>query len=65
MAVLLLDFDKTYDRVDVFFLKETMLCMSFLATWIWEIATMYMTNHKEVLLVGDRGDRFSISCFVC
>ena len=39
--------------------------MSFLATWIWEIAAMYMTNHKEVLLVGDRGDQFSISCFVC
>ena len=29
LAVLLLDFEKAYDRVDWGFLEETMLCMGF------------------------------------
>ena len=62
MAILLLDFEKAYDRVDWGFLEETMLHMGFLDSWIRGVAVMYRTAHNQVLLAGDRGDRFTISC---
>ena len=61
LAVLLLDFEKAYDRVDWGFLEETMLCMGFQNSWIRGVAAMFKTAHSQVLLAGDKGDRFSIS----
>ena len=64
-AVLLLNFKKAYDRVDWDFLEETMLCMGFPDSWVRGVAAMFRTAHNQVLLVGDRGDRFSITRSVC
>ena len=64
LAILLLDFVKAYDRVNWGFLEETMLCMGFPDSWIRGVAAMFRTAHSQVLLVGDRGDHFSISWLV-
>ena len=61
LAVLLLDFEKAYDRVDWGFLEETMLCMGFPDSWVRGVAAMFRTAHSQMLLTGDRGDRFSIT----
>ena len=61
LAVLLLDFEKAYDRVDWGFLEETMLCMGFPDVWVRGVAALYRSAHSQVLLAGDTGDRFRIS----
>ena len=61
IAVLLLDFEKTYDRVDWSFLEETMQRMGFPDAWIRGVSALYRSAHSRVLLAGDRGERFSIS----
>ena len=50
LVVLLLDFEKAYDRVDWSFLEGTMLCMGFEAGWIRGIAALYSTAHIQVLM---------------
>ena len=61
MAVLLLDFEKAYHRVDWGFLEETMLGMGFPNSWVHGVAAMFRIAHNQVLLAGDRGDRLSIT----
>ena len=61
LAILLLDFEKAYDKVDRGFLEETMLCMGFPDSWVRGVAAMFRTAHSQMLLTGDRGDRFSIT----
>ena len=61
LSILLLDFEKAYNKVDWGFLEETMLCMGFSNSWICGVAAMFRTTHSRVLLAGDKGDRFSIS----
>ena len=46
MTVLLLDFEKAYNRVDWGFLEETMLCMGFLESWIRGVAAMFRIAHS-------------------
>ena len=65
MAVLLLDFEKAYDRVDSSFLEKTMLCMGFPDSWVHGVVAMFRTAHNQVLLAGDRGDKFSITQSIC
>ena len=59
--VLLLDFEKAYDRVDWDFLEATMLRMGFPWPWIQGVAALYRSAHSQVLLAGDRGELFPIS----
>ena len=61
MAILLLDFEKAYGRVDWGFLGETMLWMGFPNSWIRGIAAMYRIAHSQMLLARDWDNRFSIS----
>ena len=46
LAVLLLDFEKAYDRVDCVFLKDTMACMGFPIEWIRGVASLYRSAHN-------------------
>ena len=64
LAVLLLDFEKAFDRVDWCFLEETMLRMGFPESWVWGVAALYRTTHSQVLLARERGEHFSISWLV-
>ena len=41
LVVLVLDFEKAYDKVDWDFLEETMLRMGFLDPWIRRVASLY------------------------
>ena len=61
LVVLLLDFEKAYDHVDWAFLEAVMLQMGFSADWIRGVSTMYRSAHSQVLLAGDRGERFTLS----
>ena len=61
LVVLLLDFEKAYDRVDWDFLEATMLRMGFPWPWIQGVAALYRSAHSQVLLAGDRGELFPIS----
>ena len=46
MAVLLLDFEKAYDRVDWAFLEATMLQMGFPELWIRGVASLFRSAHS-------------------
>ena len=61
LAMLLLDFEKAYDRVDWAFLEDTMACMGFPSESIRGVASLYRSAHSQVLVAGGRGERFSIS----
>ena len=61
LAVLLLDFEKAYDRVDWAFLEAVMRQMGFLDAWIRGVASLYRSAHSQVLMAGGRGERFSLS----
>ncbi|MCO5572418.1 hypothetical protein L7F22_026173 [Adiantum nelumboides] len=52
LVVLLLDFEKAYDRVDWEFLEGTIHWMGFLEIWIRGIAALYRCAHNQVLLAG-------------
>ena len=61
LAILLLDFEKAYDRVDWGFLEGTMLRMGFEPLWVRGVAALYSTAHSQVLLGGAKGERFALS----
>ena len=61
LAVLFLDFEKAYDRVDWNFMEGTLLKMGFPNRWIRGVSALYRNAHSSVLFAGDIGRRFSIS----
>ena len=61
MAILLLDFEKAYDRVDWGFLEGTMLRMGFPEIWIRGVSALYSSAHSQVLMAGGRGERFALT----
>ena len=61
LAVLFLDFEKAYDRVDWNFMEGTLLKMGFPNNWIRGVSALYRNAHSSVLFAGDIGRRFSIS----
>ena len=58
MAILLLDFEKSYDRVDWSFLEDTLLKFDFHRTWITGVASLYSGATSKVLLGGSIGRPF-------
>ena len=48
MVVLLLDFEKAYDRVDWDFLQGTMLRFGFEDSWIKGVAALYSTATSRI-----------------
>ena len=64
LAVLFLDFEKAYDRVDWDFMEGTLLRMGFPNIWIRGVAALYRNAHSSLLFVGDIGKHLSISRLV-
>ena len=61
MVVLLLGFEKAYDRVDLGFLEGSLSRFSFEEQWIRGVATLYRSASSHVLLAGGRGPSFNLS----
>ena len=65
LAILLLDFEKAYDRVDWNFLGGTLLHFGFPRTWIRGVAALYSSASSRVLLTDGKGPAFKLSRSVC
>ena len=61
LAVLLLDFEKAYDRVDWGFLEGSLSRFGFEDQWIRGVAALYRSASSQVLLAGGRGPSFDLS----
>ena len=62
LAILFLDFEKAYDKVDWSFLHEVMLRMGFSQKWMKGIVALYLNAHSRLLLSGDVEQCFQLSC---
>ena len=58
VAVVLLDFEKAYDRVCWKFLESVMGKLGFQETWIKGIAGLYRNDNSCISLAGERGPFF-------
>ena len=61
LAVLFLDFEKAYDRVDWDFMEGTLARMGFPSNWIRGVSALYRNASSSLLFAGDIGRRFFIS----
>ena len=61
LVILLLDFEKAYDRVNWDFLEEAMRRLGFPEAWIIVVATLYRLAYSSILVAGGRGRRFQMS----
>ena len=61
LAVLLLDFEKAYDRVDWDFMEGSLLRLGFPAQWIRVVASLYREAFSSDLIGGGQIRKFSIS----
>ena len=61
LAILLLDFEKAYDRVDWDFLEGTLSRFGFENKWIRGVTGLYCSATSQVLLAGGRGLCFALS----
>jgi hypothetical protein len=64
LAILLVDFEKAYDRVDWGFLEGMLLCFGFSDKWVKGIAALYSSMTSWVLLAGHEGPSFRLTRFV-
>ncbi|MCO5612363.1 hypothetical protein L7F22_066630 [Adiantum nelumboides] len=60
-SIMLLDFEKAYDRVDWAFLEGTLSRMGFPLPWIWGIFALYRSATAAVTIGGHVGRRCSLS----
>ncbi|MCO5588580.1 hypothetical protein L7F22_042537 [Adiantum nelumboides] len=61
LAILLLDFEKAYDRVDWIFLEGSLDRMGFPEAWIRGISTLYKSASSSVTIGGHVGCTFQLS----
>ncbi|MCO5584482.1 hypothetical protein L7F22_038410 [Adiantum nelumboides] len=61
LAILLLDFEKAYDRVDWGFLEGSLVRMGFPEAWIRGISALYRFASSSVTIGGHVGRTFQIS----
>ncbi len=61
IAILLLDFEKAYDRVDWSFLEGRMLKTGFSEKWVKAVSSLYCTTTSKVMMGGGKGPAFSLS----
>ena len=60
LAILVLDFEKAYDRVDWSFLEGTLERLGFPHGWIEGISGLYRTASSRVIIGGRMGERFCL-----
>jgi hypothetical protein len=60
LVILLLDFEKAYDRVNWTFLQSAMKKQGFSGTWIKWTTTLYEGAHTSVLVNGQPGEEFEM-----
>ena len=60
IAIVLLDFDKAYDRIDWQFLEHTLLRMGFTEQWVGWVLALYSSASAAVKVNGEVGDFFDI-----
>ena len=58
LVILLLDFEKAYDRVDWNFLEGIMLRFGFHTQWITMVSILYSIYFSKLFLVEHVGRRF-------
>ena len=61
LAILLLDFEKAYDKVDWDFLEAVLLKLGFPCAWIKGVSALYRHASSSVLFSGGYGTLFPIS----
>ena len=64
LAILLLDFEKTYHRVDWSFLEGTMQKMGFANRWINGVSSLYKSATSKVMVAGGKEPAFKLSRLV-
>ena len=60
MSMLLLDFEKAYDRVSWTFLRQTMAAMGFHNTWINQVMALNTTTSIAIIVNGEQSKIFKI-----
>lgn len=60
LSMLLLDFEKAYDRVNWTFLKATMTKMGFHATWIKQVMALNDNASAAVIVNGEQSKTFNL-----
>ncbi|MCO5582904.1 hypothetical protein L7F22_036806 [Adiantum nelumboides] len=61
LSILLLDFEKAYDRVDWGFLEGTLLRLGFEAGWIRGVTALYSSAHSQVMMAIGLGPSFELT----
>ena len=61
LAILLLDFEKAFDRVDWSFVEGTMVKMGFSSKWINGVSSLYKSATSKVMLAGGKGPSFKLT----
>jgi uncharacterized protein YegJ (DUF2314 family) len=60
LIILMIDFEKTYDRVNWSFMKDTMKTLGFSEQWIDWTSIFYQGAEISVLLNGQPGEKFNM-----
>ena len=61
LAVMLLDFEKAYDRISWEFLEAVMHALGFEQQWILGTAAFYRDASSQVLMAGNLGNSFRMT----
>ena len=60
LSLLLLDFEKAYDRVSWTFLQQAMERMGFEATWIRQVMSLNLTASATIIVNGEQSQPFKL-----
>ena len=60
LSMLLLDFEKAYDRVSWTFLKQTMGKMGFAETWIQQVMSLNLNASAAIIVNGEQSKTFQL-----
>ena len=60
MVLILLDFEKAYDRINWKFLEETLAALGFSETWIAWVQNLYTDTAVSILVNGQAGEEFAL-----
>lgn len=60
LSMLLLDFEKTYDKVNWTLLRETMVTMGFHDKWIGQVMSLYNNASAAVIVNGEQSQTFQL-----